>query len=155
MSPLAATVVLIAFAIVLGIVVMSFGSTYYEGSRFSSKAYNESILCQGISLQLFSVKEEQQICLEEKGIKFVLVNGANTQIDGVQMWVVGESIFVTDVTNKTFQPGYPLEGLVRYDRSQYGKIRNIQFIPRVKVPGTEDNFFCFEKAVTAEDIRQC
>ncbi|MFH1510941.1 MAG: archaellin/type IV pilin N-terminal domain-containing protein [Candidatus Woesearchaeota archaeon] len=155
MSPLVATVVLIAFAIGLGTVVMSFGSTYYENSKFSSKAYNESILCQPISLQLFSVRDEQQICLVEKGIKFVLVNNANNQIDGVQMWVVGESIFVTDVTNKTFQPGYPLEGMVSYDSEKYGAIRNVQFIPRVKVPGTEETFFCFDKAVTADEVRYC
>jgi flagellin-like protein len=159
MSPLAATVLLIAFAISLGVVVMSFGSTYYENSRFSVRKFNETTLCEPISFELFSVLGAQQICYrgdDSSGtVEFVLVNNANSPIEGVQMWIVGSSIYVTDVTNKTFAPGYPLEEVIPYDYSRYKAIRNVQFIPKVKIPGSDETIFCFNRSVTVTEVKEC
>jgi hypothetical protein len=160
MSPLVATILLISFAIALGVVVMSFGSTYYENSRFSAQQFNESTLCEPLALELLEIQGHKQICyrgdIYSGSVEFVLVNDANRAIEGVQMWIVGSSIYVKDVTNQTFLPGYPLEGAVQYDYSKYKAIRQVQFIPRVRIPDSEETLFCFNKAVVVnEEPEEC
>lgn len=159
MSPLVATVLLIAFAISLGVVVMSFGSAYYPHEKLTSRVVNESTLCSSLSLEILSIQNQEQLCYRGDSrtgtVEFVLVNSANTPIDSIQMWVVGDSILVSDILNQTLAPGYPLEGRLDYSLEQNGKIRQVKFVPKISPEGTAQSLFCFEKAVTATAVRDC
>jgi hypothetical protein len=159
MAPLVATVLLIAFAIALGVVVMSFGSTYYDNSRFSTHELNETELCSSVELVVFELQGQGQLCYGGNGtggyVSFVLVNRGRSALEGVQLWVVGESIYVTDVTDEALEPGQPLEGRESYDFTRYGQIRQVQLIPKVAIPGSSDYLFCFDQAIKQETVRTC
>lgn len=159
MAPLVATVLLIAFAIALGVVVMSFGSTYYENTRFSGHELNATEMCSSVELALFELQGQEQLCRGGDGsggyVSFVIVNKGIASIRGVQLWVVGESIYVADVANSTLQPGQPLEGTEGYDYGRYGGVRQVQVIPKVDIPGSTDSVFCFDQAIKRETVRIC
>jgi flagellin-like protein len=159
MAPLVATVLLIAFAIALGVVVMSFGSTYYENTRYSGHELNATELCASVELAVFELQGQEQLCQGGDGpgghVSFVIVNKGVVPIYEVQLWVVGQGIYVSDVANSTLQPGQPLEVTEVYDYDRYGGIRQVQLIPKVEVKGNPDSVFCFDQAVKRDSVRVC
>ena len=98
-SPLVATILLIAFAVALGAVVMSYGSSYYEESG-SGEAVSGSgeELCGDINLQVHKVNNINQLCYKEQGaIKFTLINKANKDINKIRMLVTGDEVYVIEL----------------------------------------------------------
>ena len=81
MSPLMATILLIAFAVSLGAVIMSYGNTHYTDGK------QETPLCAGTSLRAYETGGQINLCYdEEEGIiKFTLVNDGSRDISAVQM----------------------------------------------------------------------
>tara|TARA_Y100000310_G_scaffold327718_1_gene394532 strand:+ start:1985 stop:2476 length:492 start_codon:yes stop_codon:yes gene_type:complete len=153
-SPLVATVLLIAFAVALGAVVMSYGSSYYEGASTETAYLSGEELCNNINLEVHKVNNVNQICYEDKGaIRFTLVNKANIDIEKIRVLVTGEDIYVTELNSNYLKPGYPRSEELSYDFNAYGEIKQVEFIPIIKNGELEQ--LCFDNAVLKERIRKC
>jgi hypothetical protein len=88
-------------------------------------------------------------------VKFTLVSKSNVILSGIQVWVVGNNILALDPVAQGVEPGYPIEATIAYDFEKYGTIRQIQFIPKIKVPLSEKQIFCFNESIRFENIKQC
>jgi len=153
MSPLIATLLLIATAVAIGTSIMSWGITFYGEKRLSSK---QELLCEYMDLEVNMVGDKQQICYDESinSIEFTITNKANIEIDSFIIWVVGEDIFVTDL-NEGVKPGYPLKHKFNYDFNTYGNIKQVHFIPKIKKANEEEQTTCSDKKLVLEGITPC
>tara|TARA_Y100000310_G_scaffold236576_1_gene239770 strand:+ start:8253 stop:8735 length:483 start_codon:yes stop_codon:yes gene_type:complete len=150
-SPLVATVLLIGFAVGLGAVVMSYGSSYYGETGGVTTTVSQGNVCDNINLEVHKVSNIDQICYENGGIKVTLVNKANANIDKIRALVTGNDVYVTELGE--IEPGYPKSEEISYDFGTYGDIKQIEFIPILGSNGAEQ--LCFDNSILKERIKGC
>ena len=132
-SPLIATILLIAFAVALGAVVMSWGKSV----DFSVEG-QASEKCARVGLGVEKINDIPQIFYggtENNGfIKFTIENNGNEDIEGVIVWVIGEkNTNIIELEKSSIKVGYPLIKEIKHDFSKYGEIKKLKFIPKIKV----------------------
>ena len=147
-SPLIATILLIAFAVALGSVIMNWGLNLNLGK--------EDDACGKIELKVRAI-ESADVCYGGSGangyVNFVVDNTGSAEINGLSIWVIGEKgTRLLDLDNIAIKEGFLYDKKdkeVSYDFNAYGKIKQVQFIPKA---GSE---VCTKSAVKAEKIGIC
>lgn len=146
-SPLIATLLLISFAVALGVVIMSFGRAQVE---------LEAQCPINVGLKLSVVGAEEQLCYDasKKELSFTLENGVNIKVEGLIINIIGtqqaESFELNDA--KIGKAGNYL-GKVSYDSSASGEIRQIKISPKIIFYDEEQ--ICVDKALVVEKVRGC
>src|SRR3989344_2497443 len=91
-SPLIATVLLIAFAVALGAVVMNWGRGYVDDTtQFASEKSAKEIRCSmDISMKFIEFSDVKQVCLDNgtDTINFTLQNAGTVAIEGVKIQAI-------------------------------------------------------------------
>lgn len=153
MSPLIATILLIATAVAIGTSITSWGTTFYEEKRLITK---QELLCKYIGLEVNEIGDRKQICYDEPSniIDFTITNKGNIEIESFIIWVVGEDIYVTDL-NESIKPGYPLRKRFNYDFNTHGNIKQVHLIPKIKKENEEWQTTCSNKKLVLEKITPC
>ena len=138
LSPLIATVVLIAFAVSLGAVVMNLGSNLAnDGSLTESKE------CVGLKLKFHDLKGPQ-VTFGGQGsqgfIEFVADNVGMEIAPTIRLTIIGDKqgakqAFVFDIDNANLQPGVPLSKRIALNFDSYGKPEQIKIFPIALVDG--------------------
>ena len=154
LSPLVATVLLIAFSVALGAVVMSYGETYVEqqadfvshGTEVSATA------CDGVSLSVIKVKNIAQLCSRDSVIDVALDNGGVT-IDSMQARIFGSAgvSLVSNMLQKPLSANVPLKTTFAYD--PVGVPLQVKLTPAVLTPNGVA--YCSDAAVTIDDVKPC
>ena len=146
-TPLMATLLLISFAVALGVVIMNFGRAQIE---------SESECSINIGLQISKVGGETQFCLDRTSNQIFLIveNGINIKVEGLTMNIIGTKKATTQELNdaKIEKAGAYLK-YVDYNVNEMGEVRQIKIIPKVQMYDKE--LICQEKAIILEDIRDC
>jgi len=147
MSPLIATLLLIAFAVALGVVIMSFGRAQVD---------LEAQCTINVGLKFSQVSGSEQFCLDKtkNQLFFVVENGVNIDVEGLVVNIIGTNKVLTyDLTDaKIKKAGVYLKN-VPYDPVQVGKLRQIKIIPKVNM--YDEELVCQEKAIVLEKVRNC
>ncbi|HII29747.1 hypothetical protein COT48_02690 [Candidatus Woesearchaeota archaeon CG08_land_8_20_14_0_20_47_9] len=155
-SPLIATVLLIAFAVALGAMVMNLGSLYADAGD-GEGIQQPNADCSGVAINIYRIEGREQVFYESSGkdirITFMIENSGLKQIRGVKAIVVGDS---RNVLTKDFSQVVDAASVLRealeYDADAYGEIVDIKFIPLIEVAGTP--FPCQKMAINAERLPQ-
>ncbi len=123
LTPLIATILLIAFAVALGAVVMNLGKN------------PPSFMNAGFSIM--EMGGARQICFFDRGensaLEFTLQNGDVMEIVNLQISLVGTN----DIVNKdrllteTIQKGEAKRVMVMYDSGQVGNLRMVAITPNI------------------------
>ena len=150
-SPLIATILLIAFAVALGSVVMNWGLSLSLGKSEDG--------CRNVEIKIRSL-DSADVCFGGFGqngyINFIIDN-VGIDISGLAIWIVGDKgTRLFDLDNILIKRGSLYEKKdkeVSYDFTQFGNIKQIQFIPKVKSGQTIE--ICPKNAVKAEKIGVC
>jgi len=134
-SPLIATILLIAFAVALGAVIMSWGRNI---SFPVKEQVNEK--CAKVSISIEKINDVPQVFYGGTGnngfVKFTIENNGDKDIEGIIVWIVGEKDTITiDLKESSIKVGYPLIKRTSYDFNKYGKIKKLKFIPKINVMG--------------------
>lgn len=160
-SPLIATVLLIAFAVALGAVVMNWGSDYVKKTAKSTGEKSDvDIKCTTDTyLRIISVAGTPQICLRNtttpERVEFTIENGPNVALEGMVVTVIGNlSINRTTIT-QAIGKSDALKLNVSYDTATFGYIKQVRFAPMMKVEDIKDAVTCSKSALTQEDIYVC
>ena len=150
-SPLIATILLIAFAVALGSVVMNWGLNLNIGKS--------SDRCRNIEIKTRNI-DAAEVCFGGVGqngyINFIIDNIGPVDINGLDIYIIGnkkEKFFNLD--NILIGRGALYEKKDReitYDFSSYGDIKQVKFIPKIKLEKIE---VCLNRAVDANDIKPC
>ena len=154
MSPLPATILLIAFAISLGILIMSLGQQMHSEEDTS---INASQICSSVSFSISNISGHPSVCYNEQEgtVWFMGSNKGNKEITSMQVWVVGRKPNRHEVLEEPLPPGGTLETEVDYDAAHYGTIREVRFIPRVRAPELSDPYLCIDYPTTVKNVNMC
>jgi flagellin-like protein len=147
MAPLVATLLLIAFAVALGVVIMNFGRAQVE---------MEAECTINIGLKFSEVGEEEQFCLDKASnqLFFIVENGINIKVEGLVINIIGSKKAVTyDLGDAKIEKAGAYMKYVPYDVNEIGELRQIKIIPKVVM--YEEELICREKAIVMEKIRDC
>ena len=149
-SPLIATILLLFFAIGLGVIVMNWGRAQVEAA---SKCAVDT------GLTIVELNQIPEICYAgagEKGyIHFIVENGPNIDVEKLQITVIGaKKIYNTEIED-SIKKGNSLLKDIPYDFDKFGDIRQIKICPKVVLYPGEDSILCPEQAIVFENIRSC
>ncbi|MBL7054825.1 hypothetical protein ISS05_03640 [Candidatus Woesearchaeota archaeon] len=151
-SPLIATILLISFAVALGVVVMSWGRNI--------EISNPGDKCSEVDIKVREVNN-YNICYSGSGsdayINFVIDNIGNPDLHGISLWVVGEKeTKLFEIDNILIKQGSLFDKKdkeLAYDLDKYGKIKHAQFIPKIKIDETID--ICPKNSIKADKAGIC
>ncbi len=150
-SPLIATILLIAFAVALGSVIMNWGLNLNLGKPADK--------CGSIAIKLRNV-DNFEACYGGSGkdgyINFILDNVGSVDINGFTILIVGEKGTRLFEMQKTIKKGALLdekEKEVGYDFTMYGNIKQVQFIPKIII--NQETNVCAKNSAEASKIGIC
>ena len=161
-SPLIATVLLIAFAVSLGAVVMNWGRGYVESTMEQAEVQSsEKISCSmDTSMGIVQVGDKARLCINRSvtatnySLQFTLINTGTVDIQGVQiteMWAnkVPEQYPVRSsgpiAMSRMFYSGTNLTAVEGGNATELGNIDMIEIAPIILVRGVET--VCLEHAI--------
>ena len=149
-SPLIATLLLLALAVGLGILVMNWGRASLE----------ERARCSvDLDMKVIELDKNPQICIGGNGehgyVTFIIENGHIAEIKKLQFRAIGKkSIYVDDVPESKIGLGSVLEKTIPYNFNLFGQPKQFKITPKIELfPGEE--IACPEQAIIIENIKRC
>ena len=144
-SPIVATLLLISFAIALGVVIMTFGKAQVE---------LEAQCPINIGLKLANIGGEEQLCYQNGELKFTLENGVNINVDGLIVNIIGTNRAETfELNDAVMSKAGIFLGNVPYNLASGGEIRQVKISPKIVLYDEEQ--ICPDKALIIEKVRNC
>ncbi len=151
-SPLIATILLIAFAVALGSVVMNWGLSLEIGKSADK--------CRNVEIKIRNI-DVAEVCFGGFGqngyINFIIDNTGAIDISGLAIWVVGDKgTRLFNLDNILIKKGALFDKKdkeVSYDFTTFGNIKQVQFLPKIKVEQTTE--ICPKNAIKADKIGVC
>ncbi|MBR9691501.1 hypothetical protein GOV06_01830 [Candidatus Woesearchaeota archaeon] len=149
-SPLIATILLLIFAIGLGVILMNWGRAQVEAA--SKCAVN-------IGIDVIELNNIPEVCYagsgEEGYIHFIIENGPNIDVKALHIRVIGKKGVYNAEIIETIPMGYSLLKDLPYNFDKFGEIRQIKISPKVILYEGEEPILCPEQAVVLGNIRSC
>ena len=157
MSPIIATVLLIAFAVAVGTVVMDLGLglPILNEKKPDGNGGAEDI-CSDVELYLYEIAESPQVCFDGTQVSITIQNGAHKELNGLKVIIDGAADFKTYELIDGMQIGKAdLKRInLPYENATYGSIRKIQVIPIIQA--NEGNTPCsLDRALVIETVLSC
>ena len=151
-SPLIATILLIAFAVALGSVVMNWGLNLNLGKSADK--------CNSVNIKIRNI-DGAEICYGGFGangyINFIIDNIGESELNGLSVCITGEkNTRLFDIDDIKIGKGSLFEKKgkdVTYDFTTYGNIKILQLIPKIKKDQSLEP--CLKNAVKVEKIGVC
>jgi len=151
-SPLIATVLLISFAVALGSVVLNWGRNL--------DISKPGDICSGTNIKIRNINGGQ-VCYSGSGnnayINFIIDNDGTKDVDGLGIWITGaKGTELLDFNEFSIKIGDLLDikdNSVKYNLNAYGKIKSIQFFPKIKSGDSLE--ICARNSVKAESVGSC
>ncbi len=142
-APLVATLLLISFAVSLGVVVMNFGRAQVE---------LEAQCPLKIDLKFAQISDKDDICFDtaKNELRFTVENGVNIKISGLLVNIIGtEKAETFDLSNAVIEKGGIYLGKTIFS----GGIRQVKITPKIVLQAEEQ--ICTEKALVGEAVANC
>lgn len=151
-SPLIATILLIAFAVALGSVVMNWGINLNLGKSLDR--------CRSVEIKIRNIGNAEA-CFGGFGpngyVNFIIDNIGAADVSGLAVWITGEKdTMFFELDSALIKKGSLYEKKdkeVSYDFNAYGNIKQVQFIPKIKPEQITE--ICSKNSVKAEKIGVC
>ena len=144
-TPIMATLLLISFAVAVGVVIMNFGRAQVE---------SEAQCAIEIGMKFSSIGGQQQICYNPStgALSFTIENGINIKVNGLIVNVIGSAKAETfELNNANIGKAGTYLGNVKFAGG--GQLRQVKITPKVVLYDEEQ--ICSEKALISESIRPC
>lgn len=153
-SPLIATILLIAFAVALGSVVMNWGLNI--GASISDDK------CRNVEIKIRNINGGD-VCFGGFGsngyTNFIIDNTGRTDIVGLSIWIIGErGTKIFELDNILIEKGSlyaKKDKEVAYDFITFGNIRQMQFTPKIKISADKTTDLCVKDTIKAEKVGAC
>lgn len=150
-SPLIATILLIAFAVALGSVIMNWGLNLNLGKPTDK--------CSSVAIKIRNI-DNFEACYggsEKDGyINFILDNVGVVDIDGLTILIIGEKGTRLFELQKAIKKGTLFDKKdkeISYDSAMYGNVKQVQFIPKIVL--NQETNVCAKNSVEANKIGIC
>jgi flagellin-like protein len=162
-SPLIATVLLIAFAVALGAVVMNWGRGYVEDTANIARERSDTeVKCASeVDIQIVEIDSVPQVCYNDTGtnftIMFIVENKKTRNVEKIEGRIIGTATRVPyiqslgDNSNLSINEAKLLN--MSYVEATYGVPQQIKLTPSIKVGGT--TVACPSSAEISTNIKPC
>ena len=148
-SPLIATVLLIAFAVSLGAVVMNWTSAELEIASSGG-----SSLCSDVSVQVLNKGSGKAICLDRDARKIIIdIENGPVRIDGFRLSYLSSVSDFIDFRRR-IEAGVLSKVELDYDPVLYGELRNVKIVPIVR-DSAGSEVYCTTKSLSFSIIDDC
>jgi flagellin-like protein len=167
-SPLIATVLLIAFAVALGAVVMNWGRGYVEDTANIARERSDTeVKCASdVDVSIVEIDNVAQVCYNTTGdtgdanngtIDFIVENKKSTTIEKIQARLIGEATrvpYIVDLgDNSNLSTNQAKYLNMSYKRDTYGIPQQLKLTPYIKVGGSEVS--CPASGEITTNIKPC
>jgi flagellin-like protein len=144
MSPLIATVLLIAFAVSLAVIIMNLPVT--DGGGLPSEG------CDAVKIEVQEAFGQEIFCYDNEQIRFIIRNTGEQTIDGLRFRTINEQLSSQEkeVTNSGMRKGESIERAVSYAKT--GRI-HVELIPRIVIDNEVE--YCANKAIVIDALPDC
>jgi flagellin-like protein len=154
-SPLVATILLIAFSVGVGAVVMSFGESYIEErAEFVEGGGSEVAAgCSAVKLEVIAVSGARQACQRGANLEVALDNGP--AVDVAELHVRALGIAGIAVRENVLGGALARANAARLDipLAEAGELKQVKLTP--KVLAGQKAQLCDAQAVLLENLPQC
>lgn len=149
-SPLIATVLLIAFAVALGAVVMNWGKTQIQDQILTEEE------CRLVKFTWFQRNGIDHACIDGGTLTMTLQNGAQREINNLKLIVDGtKDIFIKqDLIDTPIGKAEPKRVNVEFNKETYGDPNSISLVPIIS-KGDRSLVCPVEHALTKIGIQPC
>ncbi len=162
-SPIIATVLLIAFAVALGAVVMNWGKGFVETTAKDAQDRSSlDMACQqNIELSVKEISNTPKICYNNTAtpayIEAILENSGTDDITGMQFVIFDSSdnMNISQNSSVSIVAGGVSNKLHIEHNLGAGVIQQIKFIPMVKPRGSSISQLCSKNGLVIDDISEC
>ncbi len=159
-SPLIATVLMIAFAVALGAVVMNWGRAYVEDTAADASHTSDTrIMCsQNVNLRLAQIGGSPQICYDEGDdeVRVTLQNVGSMDLEGIIFNVFGSEGSGASVDlEESLAQSQIRRFNIEYDSSEHGEIEFVQAVPKILVRGSNTPVQCSSEEEQWEEVLPC
>ena len=154
-SPLIATVLLIAFAVALGAIVMNWGREYIEDTQASVEMRQaETNACTfDVSLSLVELGEKPCVDSDNPIIFYAIIeNSDNADITGFKATLFGNNLVADYEYNTTIKR---VESkIIAIPLGPYGMsgADKVSIIPKVRIKGAQQDTYCVNSKLEIDDI---
>ena len=154
-SPLIATVLLIAFAVALGAIVMSWGRSYIVQTQNTVQKKGSTDLTCSSDVSLEAVKSPDglsfQVCTSGNSVTYTIMNSGQKKIVGFKAQVITSSESSSTTVNQVLSPGDIYRGNISYS----GTLKYFSAIPIVTSGNL--NVTCVHSGfiLSASDVGSC
>ena len=154
-SPLIATVLLIAFAVALGAVVMNWGRGYIQETvDFAGEKSDTEIDCSlDVGLKLVEINNIRKFCYSNlTNLTVLLENGPTKQIAGLRFRFISTSDNINQSDyNVTIGKAQTVKVVVNQSFGE--NISQVKITPKISLGNTE--VLCTDNALTITDVNPC
>ncbi len=159
LSPLIATVLLIAFAVALGAVVMNWAKPTSGGSGGPPTTIAKAVSCDDVKFIIEKVGTNPQVCISKtkaNTLEFIVDNRGGTKIKNIRITVLGTSgdPVNQDVPNSAIGEAELKKIYFTYS-PEIGSIAKVKITPVLADYANDKDLFCTDKTVETDDVRQC
>jgi len=162
-SPLIATVLLIAFAVALGAVVMNWGRSYVQDTAEDVRTKSDrDVKCsQDVGIEVQKIDTTPQMCYGGSGtagfLDFTIYNKGHKNIASLTVTIVGSTAVYTNssVNGTSVNIGQMMRKNMSYSYTTYGSIQLVKIVPEITLGGvlTACSGNALEKGTS--DLRNC
>jgi flagellin-like protein len=158
-SPLIATVLLIAFAVALGAVVMNWGRSYVEDTAINAQRTSQSkVDCSlGVSIEIKQISGDPKICIDSDNDELVvfIANKGTKVVQGIKTTIIGTEDILDYDTNTTIGKSDVKKFTFSYDSTDAGSIEQVVFTPKIDVEGSKISELCTDAELISEEVLEC
>lgn len=159
-SPIIATVLLIAFAIALGAIVMNWGKGFVEETaKDTQNKANLELSCeQQLELNIKTIGQTPKLCYNTTGqyIEVMLENRGTVDVTGMQIMLFDTNEESENLINNSIMiPAGMVTNKMRINHNLTGDIVQIEFVPKITPKNVATAQLCSKNNLVIIDITQC
>lgn len=168
-SPLIATVLLIAFAVALGAVVMNWGKEYVQSTAIDAREKGQAKQkCTSTDMEFIIVSGIPKLCYvgnltNATELRFTIKNQAPHTLEDLQVQIIGDAGIIEQAlkNNSNYTADFPIQknGIFvgRVSLSGQGTLEQVILTPYIQVDGRKDPEPCSDnvRKTDAAELYQC
>ncbi len=154
-TPLVATILLVAFSVGLGALVMSWGEDYIEAkAEFVQGTAEGKSGCDAAKLELIQIGGQPQACIGKDGIQLWIDNGPNVELYNIHARIAGQhSVEVNEeILLQPLLKSNAVKAVIPFTPN-VGPILQLKLTPKLWTG--KEVAVCAQSAITIEKIPFC
>ncbi|HLC91405.1 MAG TPA: hypothetical protein VJI15_06590 [Candidatus Nanoarchaeia archaeon] len=143
-TPIMASVMLLSFAVAVGVVVMSMGRAEVE---------EEAVCPIEVGLLFAEISGKSDYCYDGTHVRFTVENGVNVNVEGLIINIIGmEKAETIELDDAKLGKAGSYVGKIPFP-AEAGQIRQLKISPKVPLKGVVE--ICPDQALIVEEVPSC